>query len=136
MKYFENDKRKKLFELLLITFVFSIISFVFPLMWTICNNIPTDTADWTAYQQNLLNDLVQFQCKPNQYNQVASLFFTDSDTAMQQLYHFQEYNGTSYTTFTTGALLMFFIPYFLMAAITSGLFIYLFIAFINSSLID
>lgn len=39
---------------------------------------------------------------------------------MQQLYHFKEVGGTTYTTFQTGALLLFFIPYFFMAAITSG----------------
>jgi chloride channel 7 len=39
---------------------------------------------------------------------------------MQQLYHYKEVDGTTYTTFQTGALLMFFIPYYLVAAITSG----------------
>ncbi len=63
---------------------------------------------------------MQFNCGDNYYNQVASLFFTPADTAMQQLYHYKEVDGTTYTTFETGALLMFFIPYYLMAAITSG----------------
>lgn len=58
--------------------------------------------DWTAEEQTLLGDLVQFQCNNNQYNQVASLYFTDADTAMQQLFHFKEVNGSSYETFTTG----------------------------------
>jgi CBS domain-containing protein len=41
---------------------------------------------------------------------------------MQQLYHFKEINGTSYPTFGTGCLFLFFCPYFLFAAITSGTF--------------
>jgi CBS domain-containing protein len=45
-----------------------------------------------------------------------------SDTAMQQLYHFKEVGGTNYATFDTGALLLFFIPYFLLASVTSGTF--------------
>jgi chloride channel 7 len=121
MKYL-TTKSKQLAELLILTLLFAIITFVFPLMWTICTDLPTDTADWTADEQDLVNDLVRFQCGPNQYNQVASLYFTDSDTAMQQLFHFKEVNGSSYDTFSTGALLMFFIPYFSFAAITSGTF--------------
>ncbi len=39
---------------------------------------------------------------------------------MQQLYHFKEVDGTSYTTFSTGALLLFFVPYFFLAAIVPG----------------
>eukprot|EP01039_Chlorochromonas_danica_P017392 gene17392-20734_t len=39
---------------------------------------------------------------------------------MQQLHHYREVDGTTYKTFETGALLLFFIPYFFMAAITAG----------------
>jgi chloride channel 7 len=39
---------------------------------------------------------------------------------MQQLYHYREVDGTTYTTFETGALLLFFVPYYFMAAITAG----------------
>jgi chloride channel 7 len=41
---------------------------------------------------------------------------------MQQLYHFRESGDTNYATFDTGALLFFFIPYFFVAAITSGIY--------------
>lgn len=121
MRYLDSNV-KRITELLALTFGFAIVSFTFPLMWTGCTPLPTDTADWTAEEQNLLGKLVQFQCGQNEYNQVASLYFTDSDTAMQQLFHFLEVDGTSYVTFETGALLMFFIPYFLFAAVTSGTF--------------
>lgn len=39
---------------------------------------------------------------------------------MQQLFHYAE--STSYVTFSTTGLALFFVPYFLMAAITSGTF--------------
>lgn len=39
----------------------------------------------------LLNSLVGFQCDPTtHYNELASLFFTDADTAIKQLFHFRE----------------------------------------------
>lgn len=64
--------------------------------------VPTNTSDWTTQEIDLLDDLVQFQCKSNHYNQLASLYFTPADTAMQQLFHFKEVDGTTYTTFDTG----------------------------------
>lgn len=45
----------------------------------------------------------------------------ESDDTVQ--FHYREYDGTPYTTFTTGALLLFFIPYFFTAAYTSGSFV-------------
>ena len=113
---------KRMAELLVLTAVMAIVAFVVPLMWDSCTAIPTDTADWTPEQVDLLGKLVKFQCHDDEYNQVASLYFVPADTAMQQLYHFREVGDTSYTTFETGALLLFFIPYFFLAAITPGAF--------------
>jgi chloride channel 7 len=115
-----KESWKRMLELVTITFVMCLLSFLIPLMWPFCTQIPTNTANWTSQELDLLDELVQFQCGSNQYNQVASLYFTSSDIAMQQLYHYREYDGTTYTTFDTGPLLMFFIPYFFMAAITAG----------------
>ena len=39
---------------------------------------------------------------------------------MRQLFHFRELDGLGLDSFTTGPLILFFVPYFLMAAITSG----------------
>lgn len=120
-KYKDNNY-KRFLELLMITGAFSVISFVLPLMWIQCTALPTDTGNWTPQEFQLLNKLVQFNCPNNQYNELASLYFVGADTAMQQLYHFKEINGTSYPTFGTGCLFLFFCPYFLFAAITSGTF--------------
>jgi chloride channel 7 len=117
---YANQVWKRMIELLILTFVFSVITFVVPLMWNTCTEKPTDTADWSTSQLDLLDELVQYECGSYQYNQVASLYFVPSDVAMQQLYHYKEIDGTTYTTFNTGPLLLFFVPYFLMAAITSG----------------
>ncbi|RYZ90921.1 MAG: CBS domain-containing protein [Proteobacteria bacterium] len=117
---YSHKMYKRMIELLLLTTVMALISFIFPLMWNLCTPVPTNTSDWTDQEIDLLDELVTFQCKDNQYNQLASLYFTSADTAMQQLFHFKEVDGTTYTTFDTGALLLFFIPYYIMAAITSG----------------
>lgn len=107
-------------EVMLLTLAYSLISFLLPLCWRICTPKPIATASFTAQEYELLNGLVQFQCQSGEYNQLASLFFTNSDTAMQLLFHYTSPYGNNYTTFSTGALLVFFIPYILMAAIVSG----------------
>ena len=76
---------KRLLEVMLYTFAFSCISFVLPYLWYTCTPLPTDTADWTAAERSLLDELVQFRCSSNEYNQVASLYFTPADIALQQL---------------------------------------------------
>ena len=67
------------------TFVFCTISFVLPLLWNSCTPLPTQTASWTSSERDLLDQLVQFQCPENYYNQVASLYFVPADVAMQQM---------------------------------------------------
>lgn len=43
------------------------------------------------HTQTLLTQLVPFQCtRGTHYNELASLFFTDADTAIRQLFHFRE----------------------------------------------
>lgn len=113
-------KWKRLAELVIITLIMSFISFILPLMWQVCQPVPTPTAMSTAQEIDLLSKLVSFQCHPGQYNQLASLYFTSSDIAMRQLFHFRENDGQGLDSFTTGPLILFFIPYFFMAAITSG----------------
>lgn len=112
---------KRGLELFCVTTLMTVIVFVVPLMWNTCTAIPTDTADWDDQEVNLLDKLVQYQCGDNEYNQVASLYFVPADVALQQLFHFKESGGTTYTTFDTGALLLFFVPYFGVAMLCSGL---------------
>ena len=98
----------------------TLISFVLSLCWQVCTPKPVATATYTTQQIDLLNQLVTFQCPTGTYNQVASLFMTDSDSAMQLLFHYVSPNGNDYITFSSGAMVVFFVPYFVMAAITSG----------------
>lgn len=113
-------KWKRLTELVLITLGMSFISFILPIMWQHCQNVPNPQSYTTVQEEELLGHLVRFQCGPGQYNQLASLYFTSGDLAMRQLFHFREVDGIGLDSLTSGPLILFFIPYFLMAAITSG----------------
>ena len=119
-KHLNAFKWKRLLELVLITLGMSFISFILPLCWQHCTEIPTDMTNLSKQELSLLSNLVRFQCEEGQYNQLASLYFTSGDMGMRQLFHFRELDGMGLDSFTTGPLILFFVPYFLMAAITSG----------------
>jgi len=121
IKHINQHKWKRFVELLVITAMMAIISFVLSIMWQKCTDIPEDTSFMSTQEKNLLGQLVQFQCEEGQYNQLASLYMTSADTAMRQLMHYREFEGTPYDTFDAGPLILFFVPYFLMAAITAGI---------------
>ena len=119
-KYLNAYKWKRLLELVLITLGMSFISFILPLCWQQCTEVPTDMTNLSKQELSLLSHLVRFQCEEGQYNQLASLYFTSGDMGMRQLFHFRELDGAGFDSFTSGPLILFFVPYFLMAAITSG----------------
>ena len=52
---------------------------------------------------------------------VASLFLTDGDTAIKQLFHFREKGDTVDSSFRASALLIFFLVYVSMACVVVGL---------------
>lgn len=122
LAHINGSKWKRVCELIVFIVLMASVSFLLPAMWRKCTPMPTDTSDWTSQERDLLDELVPFQCKDGEYNQLASLYFTPADTALRQLFHFREYDGSDYATFDTGALLLFFIPYFLVAACASGAF--------------
>ena len=122
-----KSKKKRMYELVIITLTMSFVSFILPLMWQVCTEIPEEYYQespeimFTAQEYGLLEKLVPFQCRGERsYNQLASLFFTSGDVAMRQLFHFRENDGFGFESFTTGPLILFFVPYFFLAAVTSG----------------
>ncbi len=113
---------RKLIEVVLITAFMSITAFGAPLLWRQCTPLPVDTVGWSQQDKQLVGQLVSFNCNPKtEYNQVASLYFTDADTAIRQLFHFYESGDTNSVTFSSGALLIFFVPYICLACITYGI---------------
>lgn len=113
-------KWKRLIELCSITMTMCFISYIFSICWQVCTPVPEPTSESTQQEINLLDSLVPFQCHDGYYNQMASLYFTSGDMAMRQLFHFREVSGMGHSSFTSGPLILFFIPYFTLAAITSG----------------
>jgi len=122
MKRVNFSKKRRLFEVILIAFGVSVVSFILPLIWGRCTELPQDMQDWSNQEINLVKSLVPFQCDPKkEYNEVASLIFTEADTAIKQLFHFREAGGDDNSTFSSGALFLFFVPYITMATVVYGI---------------
>jgi chloride channel 7 len=124
MRRVNHSKLYRFIEALLVGVLVSTISFLVPLLWGKCTDLPTDMQDWTNQEKKLVESLVPFQCVPGkEYNEVASLIFTEADTAIKQLLHFRESGSTfgDTRTFSSGALFMFFVPYIVTAAVTYGI---------------
>jgi chloride channel 7 len=120
MKNLNAFKWKRMVELCSITLLMSFISFILPVCWQVCTPRPTPQSFNTRQEIDLMANLVSFQCDEEHYNQLASLYFASGDNAMRQLFHFREVNGVGLSSLTSGPLILFFIPYFLIASITSG----------------
>ena len=116
----EANKWKRMVELVVIALPMSFISFIFSACWQVCTPIPEITETTSKQEAQLIQKLVHFQCGEEEYNQLATLYFNSGDGAMRQLFHFREVNGLGLTSFESGPIILFFVPYFLLAAITSG----------------
>lgn len=93
-----------------------------PVLWGRCTDLPTDMQDWTNQEKKLVDALIPFRCVAGkEYNEVASLILTEADTAIKQLLHFREGGADNTSTFSSGALFAFFVPYIAMATITYGI---------------
>lgn len=121
MRRVNHSKQKRVVEVILISMLVTTVSFVIPMVWDRCTEKPTDMQDWSNQEKNLVDALVQFQCEEGQYNEVASLIFTDADTAIKQLFHFREAGVDDASTFSSAALFLFFIPYITLATIVYGI---------------
>lgn len=122
MKRVNFSKTRRVAEVIVIAFGVSVVSFVMPLVWGRCTELPQDMQDWSNQEKKLVEALVPFQCDPDkEYNEVASLIFTEADTAIKQLFHFREGGGEDNSTFSSGALFLFFVPYIIMATVVYGI---------------
>eukprot|EP00591_Stephanopyxis_turris_P010871 CAMPEP_0195509810 /NCGR_PEP_ID=MMETSP0794_2-20130614/2637_1 /TAXON_ID=515487 /ORGANISM="Stephanopyxis turris, Strain CCMP 815" /LENGTH=800 /DNA_ID=CAMNT_0040637115 /DNA_START=515 /DNA_END=2914 /DNA_ORIENTATION=- len=116
------SKFRKFCEVIAVAVLISVVSFLLPLIWNRCTEMPNDTQDWSNQEKDLVEALVAFKCVPDkEYNEVASLIFTDADTAIKQLFHFREAGEDDSSTFSSAALFIFFLPYIALAAITYGI---------------
>ena len=122
MKRVNFSKKRRFVEVIVVSSLMSVVAFVMPLLWGRCTELPKDMQDWNNQEKNLVDALVPFYCTPGkEYNEVASLFFTEPDIAIKQLFHFREAGADDTSTFSSGALFLFFVPYITMATITYGI---------------
>jgi len=122
MKKVNFSKKRRLLEVLCMSVLVTTVSFVMPLLWNRCTELPTDMQDWTNQEKELVNSLVPFYCVPGkEYNEVASLIFCEADVAIRQLFHFRETGETDSSTFSSAALFLFFIPYITLASLVYGI---------------
>lgn len=122
MKHVNQSKCRRFVEVLGVTFVVSVVSFLMPIFWGRCTQLPQDMQDWTNQEKNLVEALVPFRCIPGkEYNEVASLMLTQADIAIKQLFHFREAGADDTSTFSSGALFLFFIHYITMASLCNGI---------------
>ena len=116
-KYINQQRWKRALEVIVFSGGFASLCFLLPLIFGQCSVLPLQMASSTSLTPttNLTNELVQWTCPVGYHNELASLFMVDSNISMQQLFHLP------LGTFTTLPLFIFFIPYFLIAAMTSGI---------------
>jgi chloride channel 7 len=122
MRNVNYSKARRFLEVIGVSVLVSTVSFVMPLVWNRCTELPSDMADWSNQEKKLVEALVPFQCVAGkEYNEVASLIFTDADTAIKQLFHFREAGQDDSSTFSSAALFLFFLPYIALATLTYGI---------------
>ena len=108
-------------EVILVCLLYSAFSFGLPMLWQKCTFLPV-SGFANDQESDLVYKLVPLYCpKMTHYNELASLYLVDSDTAVKQLFHFKETGGTIDSTLSSMALIYFFVPYILIACITCGL---------------
>eukprot|EP00581_Thalassiosira_minuscula_P007032 CAMPEP_0183708364 /NCGR_PEP_ID=MMETSP0737-20130205/4706_1 /TAXON_ID=385413 /ORGANISM="Thalassiosira miniscula, Strain CCMP1093" /LENGTH=916 /DNA_ID=CAMNT_0025936231 /DNA_START=311 /DNA_END=3061 /DNA_ORIENTATION=+ len=122
MKNVNYSKKRRVVEVLVMSVLVTTVSFIMPLLWGRCTELPTDMQDWTNQEKELVGNLVPFNCIPGkEYNEVASLYFCEADVAIRQLFHFRETGETDSSTFSSAALFLFFIPYITLASLVYGI---------------
>jgi chloride channel 7 len=111
----------KLVEVILITAVMSSITCVLPYLWTKCTPLPVDMKGWSSQEKALVLELNPLYCPAEtHYNELASLWLTDSDGAIKQLFHFREIGDHKVSTFSSASLFLFAVPYVAMMCVTAG----------------
>ena len=124
MKNVNFSKKYRFIEVLAISLLVSVVSFTLPLLWVKCTPLPAVDEFTNEAEIDLVTQLVSFRCNPEEeYNELASLIFTEPGVAIRQLFHQRKH------TFSNGVLGIFFLSYISLAvlvygiAIPSGLFV-------------
>jgi chloride channel 7 len=115
IKNVNHSKKRRFLEVILVATCVSVTQFVLPLLWVKCTPLPIDP-EMEEQEADLLSELVSFRCKQGEeYNELASLMFTDPGVAIRQLFHLRKH------TFSDAVLFIFFFSYIFMAVIVYGI---------------
>ena len=121
MKNVNYSKQRRFYEVVGLSMMVSCVSFLMPLMWVKCTPLPENPE---PHEVAMLDELVSFRCESGkEYNELASLYFTEPGVAIRQLFHLHRH------AFSDVALFLFFLGYVSMAivvygiAVPSGLFV-------------
>ena len=112
--------QRKMAELLAISGLMALLSFCVPFAGRCKRHPPLDPATEIFTYTSTLR---QFTCGDRHtYNELASLYFNSWDDALRILFHLPMHiePGSGEPVFSTGALLGFFVPYFVLAFMTFG----------------
>eukprot|EP00624_Nannochloropsis_granulata_P007624 evm.model.NODE_8754_length_5386_cov_18.327702.2 len=110
--------RAKMTEVLGLTVLMALVSFVVPYAGRCRSRPPLDT---TTEVYSYASTLRPFLCRGSEsYNELASLYFQSWDDSLRILFHLPMHLETGEAVFSTAALLGFFFPYFLLAFMTFG----------------
>jgi len=115
MKRVNSSKRLRFIEVMVISTLVSFIMFFSSLAWPTCTPI-SDIFDETDSEdrQELSDKLVRFRCEEGEFNELASLIFSEPGDAIRLLFHLRKH------AFSTFSLLIFFFLYIGVAVITYG----------------
>lgn len=118
-----NNIKYRYLELVIISSLVTFLSFFLPYFFNSCSPLPLDTENWSEQERGLVERLVPLYCnKETEYNELASLYLTDSDTSIKQLFHYREIGDreNSSNSFSTLSLFLFFINYFFTTILIYG----------------
>lgn len=116
MKNVNYSKQRRFMEVIAVSVLVSVVSFLLPLLWVKCTPLPVVDEFTNEAEAELVSQLVSFRCDPEgEYNELASLIFTEPGVAIRQLFHQRRH------TFSNGALGIFFCVYISLAVVVYGI---------------
>jgi len=116
MKRVNISKSRRFLEVLVISTLMSSVMFFSSLSWPVCRSISTlYKTESSKETQELLDKLIRFRCEEGEYNEMASLIFSEPGDAIRLLFHLHK------RAFSTSSLLSFFLLYISVAVVTYGI---------------
>lgn len=116
IQHVNKSKQRRFIEVLTISSLMSVVMFFSSLAWPSCKIVASVFDEGTIPEdEELWDKLIQFRCDEGEYNELASLIFSEPGDAIKLLFHLENH------AFSTFCLLTFFMLYISMAVITYGI---------------